>query len=314
MTMKHDVARAFDLGGEFDLRLVNVSENETYRIDTAAGPSFALRITRPGYHTAEEIASEMAWLESLHEERVIDAAKPLRGRNGAYLQQIGARQGVLFSWEAGVEPQIGDDLAIFAETLGGIAARLHDHVERWQRPAFFTRPHWDFDAAFGAEKRWGDWRQGLGVTPEMLPLYGRAVDVIEQRLKAYGQAPSRFNLIHGDLRLANLLVDGAAIKVIDFDDSGFSWFMYDAANMISFHEHEAQSLALIAHWIEGYRKLRVLTKADEAEIRTFIMFRRILLTAWLGSHAEIDLAREVKPAFARQTADLCEAFLSGKAY
>jgi Ser/Thr protein kinase RdoA (MazF antagonist) len=309
--MKTELARVFELGSEadFDLRLINVSENETYRVDCANGHRFALRLNRPGYHSHAEIESEMVWLDALHEGKIIQAAKPLLGRNGKHLQSLGAREAVLFEWQEGREPLITDNLVGLAQALGSIAARLHNHIEHWQRPTGFTRPRWDFDAALGTEMRWGDWRKGLGVTPEMVPLYARTVGVIEKRLQAHGEAPSRFNLIHGDLRLANLLVDDDAITVIDFDDSGFGWLMYDAATMVSFHEHEQHVPELIESWVEGYRALRPLARADEAEIKTFIMFRRLLLTAWLGSHSEIDLARDVRPTFAQQTADLCEAYL-----
>ena len=34
-------------------------------------------------------------------------------------------------------------------------------------------------------------------------------------------------------------------------------------------------------------------EADEAEIPTFLMLRRLLILAWIGSHAETDLAREL---------------------
>ena len=312
--MKTELARAFELGGEaeFYLKLINVSENETYRIDCADGRRFALRLNRPGYHTHAEIESEMAWLDALHEGKIIQAAKPLLGRNGRHLQSLGVREGVLFEWQEGREPLISDNLLGLAEALGSIAAKLHNHVERWQRPAGFTRPRWDFAAALGTEMRWGDWRKGLGVTPQMVPLFARTVGLIEKRLQAYGEATNRFNLIHGDLRLANLLVDGSTIKVIDFDDSGFGWLLYDAATMVSFHEHEQHVPELIESWVKGYRTLRPLAKADEEEIKTFIMFRRLLLTAWLGSHCEIDLARELKPTFATQTADLCEQFLQSQ--
>ena len=106
-----------------------------------------------------------------------------------------------------------------------------------------------------------------------------------------------------------MLVDGDKVKVIDFDDSGFGWFMYDAATMVSFHEHEAEVPELMAHWAEGYRRVRPLRAEDEKEIETFVMFRRLLLLAWLGSHAEIDLALQLKAHFAEQSTDLCEAYL-----
>ena len=38
-----------------------------------------------------------------------------------------------------------------------------------------------------------------------------------------------------------------AVKVIDFDDCGFSWYMYDAATPVSFYEHEPQVPELIEH-------------------------------------------------------------------
>jgi len=113
--MKAELARAFDLGAEneFDLRLVNVSENETYRIDCKDGRRFALRLNRPGYHTHAEIESEMAWLDTLHTEQVIAAARPITGRNGKHLQTLGAREGVVFHWQDGHEPLISDNLLDF---------------------------------------------------------------------------------------------------------------------------------------------------------------------------------------------------------
>ena len=53
---------------------------------------------------------------------------------------------------------------------------------------------------------------------------------------AYGQGRERFGLVHADIRLANLLVDGDHVRVIDFDDCGLSWFMYDFATTVSFIE------------------------------------------------------------------------------
>ena len=54
-----------------------------------------------------------------------------------------------------------------------------------------------------------------------------------QRLHAYGTDIDRFGLIHADMRLGNLLVDGERVTLLDFDDCGFGWFLYDLAASLS---------------------------------------------------------------------------------
>jgi Ser/Thr protein kinase RdoA (MazF antagonist) len=221
-----------------------------------------------------------------------------------------ARNLVLFDWETGVEPGIGDDLEGPFQTLGAVTARMHGHSRSWARPPGFTRLTWDFDSSLGeAAPHWGRWRDGMGLDPAKTALFARTVAAIGRRLEAYGKGPERFGLIHCDLRLANLLVDGEAVKVIDFDDSGFGWFMYDAATPVSFYEHEPQVPGLIDAWVRGYRSVAPLSAEDEAEIPTFVMLRRLLLVAWIGSHSETELAQSMGVAYTEGTVGLCEDYL-----
>jgi Ser/Thr protein kinase RdoA (MazF antagonist) len=111
------------------------------------------------------------------------------------------------------------------------------------------------------------------------------------------------------MRLANLLIDGGRTRLIDFDDCGFGWFMYDFAAGISFMEDHPQVPALRAAWLDGYQGVRPLTDADEAEIDSFIMLRRMALLAWIGSHAGTDLARSQAPHFASVSARLARDYL-----
>lgn len=307
--MELDLSRCFDFGTNFTVQLINVSENQTFRIDLADGRKFALRLARHGYHTVSELNSEISWIEALRKQSTILLSKPVVGRDGKFLQLIAGHHAFLFEWIEGSEPKISDNLLGLASQLGIISAKLHEHALNWQRPLNFNRPRWDFAAALGRESRWGDWRKGLGVKPQMLPVLSRTVGEIERRLKIYGTDPSRFNLIHGDLRLANILRHKNKLTLIDFDDSGFGWLMYDAATMISFHEHEPQAESMIDEWIAGYRSVRSLTKKDEGAVHTLIMLRRILLLAWLGSHSQTELAHEVKSVFADQSLELCDRFL-----
>ena len=307
----------YALPGGLAVRLINLSENATYSVTAPDGQRWALRIHRDGYHARAAIASELAWLQALRAARVVVTPAPVAGRDGEIIQIVGhprltaPRHVVLSDWETGQEPGIDSDLARPFEVLGEVTARMHRHSRDWQRPVWFTRPTWNFDTALGeAAPHWGRWRDGMGVDAQKAALFGRTVAVIGKRLAAYGQDSRRFGLIHCDLRLANLLIDDAAVKVIDFDDCGFSWFMYDAATPVSFYEHEPQVPDLIEAWKVGYRRVLDLPKADEAEIPTFLMLRRLLLVAWIGSHSETDLAKSMGLPYTQGTLGLCDTYLS----
>lgn len=315
-----DVARSavghYDMPAGSTATLLNLSENATYRIDSPDGRCWALRIHREGYQTRLTIASELAWAIDLRQQGVVTAPNPISGRDGSLIQEIAhprmakPRHAVLFDWEFGIEPGIGDDLANSFESLGEIAARMHVHARQWQRPPWFTRHTWDFDTALGEERpHWGRWRDGVGMNREKQQLFQRTVDLIGRRLAAYGMGKDRFGLVHADHRLANLLIDGETVKVIDFDDCGFSWYMYDAATPVSFYEHEAQVPELIESWKAGYRRVLPLSQEDEAEIPTFVMLRRILLVAWVASHIEAAFPRSLGAGYTDGSLALCENYL-----
>ena len=308
----------YDLPAGAEAHLVNVSENATYRIDApATDEKWALRVHRPGYHGRAAIASELAWLIALREDGAVLTPTPIAGADGELIQLVAddalahPRHVVLFAWEEGTEPDARErTLRGRFEVLGEITARMHLHVREWVQPAGFERFTWDYETTLGNRPHWGSWRNGLGVTREIEALFARTIDLIRRRLEGFGTSPDRFNLIHGDLRLANLLIDGGTTKVIDFDDCGFGWLMYDCATTVSFFEHRPEVPELVAAWLRGYRRVIDLPRADEEEIPTFVILRRLLLVAWIGSHSETKLARSMGVAYTEGSAPLCKAYVS----
>ena len=296
------------------VRLLNVSENATYLVeDPGAGPS-VLRVHRLGYHTEAEIASELVWMDALRAEAGVRTPRVLAAADGRRIVTAiddasgEQRSCVRFEFLPGTEP-VGDSVGHFAE-LGEITARMHRHARQWPRPSWFTRFHWDYDAAFGAQARWGRWQDGMGVGPAEREVLGRLDATLRTRLAAFGTGPDRYGLVHADTRLANLLVDDGTVSVIDFDDSGFSWYLYDVGTSVSFFEHEPQVPALVDGWLSGYRRVLDLPAQDEAEIWTFILYRRLLLVAWIGSHSAVDIAAELGAGYTRDSCDLAEKYLS----
>ena len=297
------------------VRLLNVSENATYLVeDPEAGPS-VLRVHRLGYHTEAEITSELAWMDALRSEAGVRTPRVLTAADGGRVvtvtdEAIGERRScVRFEFLPGAEP--ADDSADHFTELGEITARMHRHAREWVRPPGFTRFHWGYDAAFGGLARWGRWQDGIGVGPAEREVLGRLDATLHGRLAAFGTGPGRYGLIHADTRLANLIVDdGGRVSVIDFDDCGFSWYLYDAGTSVSFFEHEPQVPALIDAWLTGYRRVLDLPAPDAAEIWTFILFRRLLLVAWIGSHKAVEIAQQLGAGYTRDSCDLAERYLS----
>jgi Ser/Thr protein kinase RdoA (MazF antagonist) len=300
----------YELPRNVTVKLTSLSENETYKIEAPFGKRWALRLQRPGYQSGNSLASEIAWLLALRQDGVVATPVPVPGLNGEWVQVVpGPRNVVLFEWEKGHHPEIDFDLRDCFQRLGAVTAQMHAHSRTWQRPAGFERFTWNFETALGETPRWGHWRNGLGMNATRRELFGRTAELIRGRLAFYGNGPDRFGLAHCDLRLANLLMYAGEVKVIDFDDCGFGWYMYDAATPLSFYEHLPQVSGLIDRWLEGYRTVRPVTRAEEEEIPTFVMLRRLLLVAWLGSHAETDLARSLGVRYTDQTVALCDAYL-----
>ena len=305
----------WDLPDGATLRLINVSENVTYRVEAAGGYRAILRVHRKDYHTRRAIECELAWLKALDEERVLSTHRCYPGRNGDVIQSAtidglaGARFLVLFSYLDGAPPDETGDMAAGFTELGAIAARCHEHVLGWQKPDNFERLVWDADAVFGSSPTWGNWRDGPQVDEAVRAVLERVEQVVRARLHAFGKAPERYNLIHADMRFANLLVDAKGTRLIDFDDCGFGWFLYDFAAAISFIEDDPRVPELKAAWLRGYRTVRRLSEADEAEMDTFIMLRRMALLAWIGSHSEAPEPQALAPGFAATTARLGEAYL-----
>lgn len=312
--------RQYDIGPNATLRLLNLSENATYLVEDA-GTQSILRVHRRDYHRAHEIESELDWLAALRADSDVTVPTVLPTRDGRRVVTVDdkctagtPRYAVHFDMVAGAEP---DENALTLEdfhTLGRITAALHDHSQRWARPTGFDRFAWDWEHSLGAQPRWGRWQDAEGVGPSENDVLERAQTLLRTRLEAYGTGPDRFGLIHADLRLANLLVDSAGtgsskITVIDFDDCGFGWYFYDFGTAVSFIEDDPALPEWQESWVSGYRSRRELPAADEDMLASFVLLRRLLLLAWMGSHSHSRESATKAISYAAGSCELAEQYL-----
>lgn len=307
----------YEISADTAVSLLHQSENTMLLVeDKARRRKLVLRVhsQRLDYHTAPSIASELQWITALRNESGVETPEVVPARDGSLVQMLFAadldepRHAVMFTFLDGSEPT-EDTLVEGFERLGEINARMHRHAALWQLPAGFARHGWNCDTIFGERPLWGRWQNGMGVNAEVLRILGRLTETVERRIARLGRDRERYGLIHADMRLANLLVDGKRTKVIDFDDCGFSWYIYDLATALSFIEERPFVPDLIASWLKGYRKVRTLPSDIEDEIPTFMMLRRLAEIAWLGTRRHLQFAQSLGPKFTTDSCHLAEEYL-----
>jgi len=310
--------RGYDFSREATVSLLSESENRVYLVrDPARAHDQVIRVNsgRLAYHNPATIASELLWLMGLRRDTDIAVPEVLAAEDGSLVQTFDGpgldkpRHAAVYSFLSGSEPP-EDDLIPGFERLGEISARMHDHAKRWAPPAEFERPSWTPEAILDDRLDWGPWQAGHGVEGDVLELLSRLDRAVRQRLAALSRERAHFGLIHADLRLANLLVEDDRTAIIDFDDCGFGWYLFDLATALSFLEERPDVPELIDAWLTGYRRIAEVPADIEREIPTLIMLRRLQLVGWVGyQRHKIAFARDIAPQFTADSCRLAEDYL-----
>ncbi len=297
------------------IKLIHYSENHTYKV-TSNNTTSILRISRVKYHTLNQIKSELKWIDALSCKTNLLVAKPIGSRSGNMAETVELDSGqkficCMFEYIAGITPEFSDlkdSIPLFNE-LGYKTAILHNFCKSWGEAAALDRPKWDCESTIGDKAKWGSWKYFEGFIKPEIELLDEAKNTIEHHISDYGCNKDNFGLIHSDIRFANLIQTDTDVFIIDFDDSAFSWYMYDIACSLSFIEDDANISELACAWLEGYAKQSSLDCKDIKMIATFIMMRRLQLTGWLASHSDSDPVPGFKEGWIEGTLKVAKLYL-----
>ena len=292
------------------IELVSISENVIYRIDTDNGPSYSLRIYRPGFHTFSQLMAELHWTDALSESG-IEVPKTLMTRNGNGYATVPVpdsnetRQVGIVQWLEGVtldslmQQENNEDLRTgYFKQIGRLIARMHNQVDDWQMPDGFQRISWDADGFMGDSPHWGAFWELPELTDAQRMLILDARTMIHLRLLDYGTDPEHYGLIHADVHPENVIVHEGKVSIIDFDDTGFGWHIYDLTIALSYDQDADYFDTIRDAMIEGYRCERPLDDRTIALLPMFQVIRELILLGWLQMRPEyessIPLSRRIE--------------------
>lgn len=282
------------------MRFVRLAENVTFRVtDARDGRPLVLRLHRPWYHTIEELRSEHLWTRALVAAGIATPEPLLTPAGESFVQVAVAATGER-RW-AGLARWVEGELlaeVVARETdraancrrfhaLGALMARMHDQATGWTPPPGFTRHALDAEGLMGEAPFWGPFWDHAIFTPEERGLMRRLREGLHGALSRLGRPALGFGLIHADLHPRNVVVEGARVAVIDFDDSGWGWHLYDLAVALNDYQRHPDFAAFREACIAGYRGVRPLAEADLALLPMFLLIRDAAQIGWFHQRPEL---------------------------
>jgi Ser/Thr protein kinase RdoA (MazF antagonist) len=307
---------------EGDLRLIKHRENAVYELNTKGGERFALRVHRAGYHSDQSLKSELQWIDALNDYGIgVPAVIPTSDGSAFAKVSIGSvpddRQVDLFAWVDGeqlgsIEEELGDDpdaIKHIYKTIGRVGAKMHNQALQWELPAGFIRHSWDVDGLVGDNPLWGRFWELKALTTEQRDLISRARETVRQGLDAFEQPKDAYSLIHADFVPENFLVAGDKVQIIDFDDAGFGWHLFDLATALYFIQDDLDYDIARSALIEGYREFRPLADEELEQLPLFTAARSFTYLGWVHTRQETETARELTPMLVDMCCQACRQLL-----
>lgn len=261
--------------------LIAARENWVYRIDTPQGPR-VLRLHRQGYRSRVELTSELDWMAELRRHSM-QVPEPVLTLSGDRCMDVAGRLVDMLTFLDG-QPLMANgqwhpdaDPARIAGQIGQALAQLHRLSDHWRRPAGFTRPSWDAAGLIGDRPLWDRFWENPALTPVQAKLFRTFRDRAADDLAALVPALD-YGLIHADAVPENVMLSGDEVFLIDFDDGGFGFRLFDlatTANRLDRHDASGQASA---RFLQAYQQARPI---DLTALPLFRALRAMTYVGWV---------------------------------
>lgn len=259
-------------------------ENRVYRLDVPNEPPTVLRIHRQHYRTDAELNSELQWMAYLAEHDMV-VPQPIPTVNNTLIEIIDGHQIDRLSWlegrplgQAG-RPLDLEDRQLTFHNLGQCMARLHALSDSWTLPVNFTRAHWDAEGLLGEQPLWDRFWENPNLSAAQRATLEAVRTQLQELLSAQGSGLD-YGLIHADMVGENVLVRDSQPYLLDFDDSGFGFRLFELATTLLKIRFEPDYTLLEGALLAGYHSERLL---DTKLLSAFILLRALTYVGWIMS-------------------------------
>lgn len=287
--LAHTALKAYDLAdprvsflrqaGNTLFRVTESNPGPQVRPELYAPGQYLLRIHEPGYQTPTAIALELEWLHSMCRDSGLPVPEPVLTFDGRSFAQVtapgipGERICSIFRWVRGRELTREEIHPHHYEALGELIARLHQHAARWQPPAGLSKRKYDWDGLFRQQDEHGNPSSDAWslLPPDYVEPYAMIARETAQTMEKWGESPDVYGLIHADIGMnANVLFWQGDVRIIDFDDSGYGYYVFDLSIVLEDSQDHQIKPEFRHALLDGYTRVRPLTDDQIGKIDLFL--------------------------------------------
>ncbi|MFA7407195.1 MAG: phosphotransferase [Anaerolineaceae bacterium] len=274
--------------------------NLLYRVITAEGDRYMLRLAYPGWRSLTDLQSQALWVGALARDTEIRVPEILHTRAGERVLSLAVPfvpdmwHMTLMRWVPGRllgHYLTGSNLS----QMGRLFARLHLHGKAWQPPAGFTQRRFEHWLSRGEEDRISGVNalqtDSPGVPAAHQAWIVRMIQLVEEAYARVDRADLR--VIHCDLWHDNIKLYHGMLCPFDFEDTVWGFRVHDIAMaMLDLLETvgEARYPAMLDAFREGYE---AHLPWPEDPIEPFQIGRMLWVLNWVARHQSAYLVQAV---------------------
>jgi Ser/Thr protein kinase RdoA (MazF antagonist) len=266
------------------LTLLRNGRNIVYRIDSAGGERFVLRVHSDNRLSDEAVRVQMRWLQSIQRDTNLHVPTPVGVSN---LRVNGSSfRGVLLRWVAGHRVRTGAAFVRPAtlRAVGRATAKLHLHAAKGAPAARKGCLQLDEESFFGPATCIGPRGREI-LQPDEFDIVRRAAQKIRRMMRTLRDRRQHVGLIHADLEPSNWVFHRGDARPIDFDEFGVGPFLFDLMQTIWTHAMWPDYPKFRESLLEGYESLRPIARDERPHLD---QFQAICFVQWLSNGLSID--------------------------
>jgi Ser/Thr protein kinase RdoA (MazF antagonist) len=235
----------------------------------------------------ETTEGELIWLAALRNETGLPVPEPVPSLDGKLLTTI-ASPGVphgrvvsLMRWVDGQQLNAKSLRPQHAKAWGRLVDQLHKFAAGWTPPEGYKRFQCDWDGILGN----GVLQEPVDeLVAAMPPKYREPFESVsaetQTAMETLGKGPDVYGMVHIDMYLENVLFKGGEPRIIDFEDCGFGYYLYDLSIIFSQWMWQPEMDWFRPVFLEGYTATHILPDEQIKYLDLFIATRFADFTLW----------------------------------